>query len=144
MEHINKNDWILIGVILLIALVSSIGVTIYSSNNEETDGVATVYYNSDSILEISLVDGSYQIIDDSRVVSIDEENHIYHVLGSNSYGVYIQYEDNKVAVIDEESPKNICQYQGATNSSLYPLTCLPNNIVIVIEQSDSVEDVRTG
>lgn len=139
-----KNDYILIGIILFIGLVSSLVFTIIENNNKETNGIATVYYNNEQILEIYLEDGSYNIIDESRVISIDEERLEYHVLGSNPYGVTIQYKDNSVGVIDEESPKNICQYQGFSNSSLSPITCLPNSILIVIKANTSDVDTIGG
>ncbi len=139
-----KSDFYLIGSIVFIGIIFSILFTIIENNNIETDGTAIVYYNNDKVMEIYLEDGSYQVFDSSRVISIDDENFLYHVEGSNPYGVLIEYKDNSVAVIDEESPKNICQYQGYTNSSLTPITCLPNNIIIVIEANDSIVDTIGG
>lgn len=133
-----KSDIILILVILIAAI--STWVVFRQLNSESTleDGVAVVYYNSTKILEIELEDGSYKIYDPSRIIEINEDEFTYHVEGSNPYGVLIKYEANKVRVIDEESPKHICQTQGWTNSTLYPLTCLPNNIVIAIESGSYV------
>lgn len=139
-----KSDFYLIGIILTISLIATLIFTIIEKSNSETDGVAKVYYNSDVILEIYLTDGSYKIIDESRIISIDDEQFLYHVEGSNPYGVLIEYKDNSVGVIDEESPKNICQYQGFSNSSFSPLTCLPNNILIVIESNDKDVDTIGG
>ena len=133
-----KSDILLIAVILIAALGSWILFTQLNEDSMIEDGVAVVYYNSSEILEISLEDGSYKIIDPSRVINIDENLNTYHVEGSNPYGVLIEYKNNKVRVIDEESPKNICQVQGWTNSTLFPLTCLPNNIVIAIESTEFV------
>ncbi len=131
-----KADYILVGVVLILALISYIVLSIINNQSQVEDGIAVVYFKSDKILEIKLEDGSYRIIDPSRVLNIDETNYIYHVEGSNPYGVYIEYKDAKVRVIDEESPQHICQKQGWTNSTLLPLTCLPNNIVISIEVPD--------
>lgn len=130
-----KSDIVLICVIFVAALVS--WVVFRQINNESLveNGIAVVYYNSDKILEIQLEDGSYTIYDQSRIIEINESEMTYHVEGSNAYGVIIQYEDKKVRVIDEVSPKHICQTQGWTNSTLSPLTCLPNNIIVVIEAS---------
>ncbi|AIO18679.1 hypothetical protein KQ51_00799 [Candidatus Izimaplasma bacterium HR1] len=128
-----KSDIILITVILIAALSSWLIFRQLNSENTIEDGVAAVYYNSTKILEIKLEDGSYKIFDNTRIIEIDEDEFIFHVEGSNPYGVIIKYDNNRVKVIDEESPKHICQTQGWTNSTLYPLTCLPNNIVIAIE-----------
>ena len=139
---LKKGDLYLIAVLLLIGLVSLLVVTVLNNQNKQTDGVALVYYGNEVILEIFLEDGSYEVIDSTRIISI--ENNIFHVEGSNPYGVYIQYENNSVGVIDEQSPKHICQYQGFTNSSLSPITCLPNNIVIVIKANDTDLDTVGG
>ena len=141
----HKSDWILIISILVIAAVSFLIFRTVTNDSAVVDGVAIVYYNDQKILEIDLTNGNYKVYNEERVLDVDEVNNIYHVLGSNPYGVYIEYADNKVRVIDEESPKHICQTQGWTNSPLSPLTCLPNNIIIVIEAKDvNLPDDITG
>jgi hypothetical protein len=140
-----KTDWVLISILLFIAGVAFVILNFTENNNSLTDGIAIVYYNDEQILKINLEDGSYQILDSTRIIGIDEDRFIYHVLGSNPYGVYIKFDNHKVKVIDEESPKHICQTQGWTNSPLLPLTCLPNNIMIVIESSNNqLPDEITG
>ena len=122
--------------LLVIAIIGGILYFVFSQITESSalvDGTAEVYYNNDKILDIYLEDGSYKVYNEARIIDIDEENRLFHVEGSNPYGVYIEYKDNMVGVIDEESPKNICQKQGFSNSPLSPITCLPNNIVILIE-----------
>lgn len=144
-DIMKKSDVILIVVILVLALTSFLVFQKITNDSAATDGVAVVYYNNQKIIEIDLENGNYKIYNEDRVLSIDTENHIYHVLGSVDYGVYIEYKDNKVRVIDEQSPKHICQTQGWTNSPLSPLTCLPNNIIIVIEADrDNLPDDITG
>lgn len=141
-----KSDIILISVILFAALTSWFVFRQINNESSVADGVAIVYYNNDKILEIELEDGSYTIYDEARIIEIDVEEMTYHVEGSNPYGVVIKYEENKVKVIDEISPKHICQTQGWTNSTLSPLTCLPNNIIVVIEapSEGDVPDDITG
>jgi hypothetical protein len=140
-----KSDLILIVVLLAVAGVAFLLLRDLTGDTAMVDGTAVVYYNDERILTIDLEDGGYTIHNSDRVASIDEQENIYHVIGSNPYGVYIQYRDNKVKVIDEESPRHICQTQGWTNSPLQPLTCLPNNIIIVIEaKDDSLPDDITG
>ncbi|QMS84460.1 NusG domain II-containing protein [Candidatus Xianfuyuplasma coldseepsis] len=141
----HKSDWILIAVILIVAVSSFLIFRQVTNDNALVDGVAIVYYNNEKIVEIELEDGNYKIFNEDRVINIDEENDIFHVLGSNPYGVYIEYSEQRVRVIDEESPKHICQTQGWTNSPLSPLTCLPNNIIIVVEAKDpNLPDDITG
>lgn len=141
----HKSDWILIAVILIVAVASFLIFRQVTNDNALVDGVAIVYYNNEKIVEIELDDGNYKIFNEDRIINIDEENDIFHVLGSNPYGVYIEYNKQRVRVIDEESPKHICQTQGWTNSPLAPLTCLPNNIIIVVEAKDpNLPDDITG
>jgi hypothetical protein len=140
-----KSDVILIAVVLFVALTSFLIFKEVTNDSALIDGIATVYFNDERILEIELEDGGYTVYNDSRVLNIDSQANVFHVLGSNPYGVYIEYKENRVRVIDEQSPKNICQTQGWTNSPLSPLTCLPNNIIIIVEaDDDSLPDDITG
>jgi len=137
---LNKYDIVLVVVLLLISLGSYAGLYMYTSGSEITDGLATVYYKDEKILEIALEDGDYQIINADYVVNIDEEAFLYTVLGDNGH-VVIEYRENQVGVIDEISPQNICQKQGFSNSPLSPITCLPNQIVIIITAPKTDDDL---
>lgn len=135
-----RNDFILFGIVLFIGLASYIGMKIYENNTNLEDGTAVVYYFDNPVLEIELTDGSYTILDDESVISIDEENFTYTVKGypynsTTQNVVVIEYKDHRIRVIDEVSPQHICRKQGWSSSPLSPITCLPNNLVIVI-QSD--------
>ncbi|MCF7927246.1 MAG: NusG domain II-containing protein [Candidatus Izimaplasma sp.] len=124
--------------IYLIIFLVILGITSYfilgkiTNESSAVDGTANVFYNDQKILEISLEDGSYEIFDESKVVSINLAEFLYTVAGYNG-DVVIEYNDNKVRVIDEISPKHICRLQGYSNSPLAPITCLPNNIIIIIQ-----------
>ena len=136
-----KTDLILLGIVLLISLISYGVLKVVLDRSSTTDGIATVMYLDNPILEIFLEDGSYKVIDDEFVKSIDTSKLTYTVTGTNG-DVVIQYKDFKVRVIDEISPQNICQAQGWSSSPLRPITCLPNNVVIIIEadKGDSEPD----
>jgi hypothetical protein len=141
-----KSDIILIAILLVFATASFFIFRNITEASELVDGNAVVYYNNSPILSISLEDGSYDIVNNDRVIEIDESASTYTVLGTNG-DVVIEYGDNKVRVIDEISPRNICQIQGWSNSPLSPITCLPNNIIIIIESkqpNDDLPDDITG
>jgi hypothetical protein len=142
---LKKSDFILIIVIAIIALLAYFLMRQFLNSTNAEDGIAVVYYKDNPILEIYLLDGTYDIIDGSSVVSIDEDEFLYTVTGVNG-DVVIEYSNNKVRVIEEISPKHICRIQGWSSSPLTPITCLPNNIVIIIEAdtSDDVPDGITG
>jgi hypothetical protein len=136
-----KYDLILLGIIIVVSIISYGVLKVVLNQSSTNDGTATVMYLDNPILEIFLEDGSYNIIDDKYVNSIDEDRFIYTVTGTNG-DVVIQYKDFRVRVIDEISPQNICQAQGWSSSPLRPITCLPNNLVIIIEadQGDDEPD----
>jgi len=138
-DILNKYDIMLVVVLFILSLGSYAGLYMYTSASEMTDGLATVYYKDEAILEISLSDGQHKIINNQYIVSIDQESSLYVVLGDNGH-VVIEYRDHKVGVIDEISPQNICQKQGFSNSPLSPITCLPNQVVIIITAPRSDDD----
>ena len=140
-----KSDYILVVSIAVISLFAYLLMRQFLVSSNLDDGTAIVLYKDSPVLEIYLIDGTYEIIDLESIVSIDEENFIYIVTGING-DVVIEYKDNKVRVIDEISPKHICQAQGWSSSPLTPITCLPNNVVIIIEadKGDDEPDDITG
>jgi len=142
-----KSDFILLIVLGAFALIMYFGFNWYLNSNQTDDGTANVYYDDQLVLVINLVDGTYEVINDDYVLTthVDFIENQYVVTGTNG-PVVIQYKDNQVRVIDEDSPKHICQSQGFTSSPLLPLTCLPNKVVIIIKASSTTEepDIITG
>lgn len=134
-----RNDIILISSLFLIGLIGYLVIFALTNNKVVDDGIAVVYYYDEAILEISMADGSYNILKTSAVVTIDEDKGHYTVLGSNG-DVVIEFDKNRVRVIDEISPLNVCQNQGWSSSPLKPITCLPNNIVILVETKEFIPD----
>ena len=132
-----KSDLILLTSIALISLVAYFVLQITLNNSGLTDGVAVVVFQDERILEISLEDGSYKVLDDTIGITVDEDNNLYTIPDTNgTHDLVIEYKDNKVRVKEEVSPQNICSIQGWSNSPLNPLTCLPNNLVVIIEKSE--------
>lgn len=136
-----RNDMILIGSLFLVGLIGYLVIFSLTNNKVIDDGIAVVYHYDEPILEISLADGSYNILKSSSFVAVDEEKQHYTVLGSNG-DVVIEFNKNRVRVIDEISPLNVCQDQGWSSSPLKPITCLPNNIVILVQTKEFIpEDI---
>ena len=141
-----KNDIILMLIIIFVSLIGYGVLRIILVNSNTRDGTAIVYYHDDPILEIYLADGSYLVIDDQNVISIDEDNYLYTVSGSDGNVVVIEYNKYRVRVIDEVSPQHMCQIQSWSSSPLKPITCLPNNLVIIIEDDlgdDEPDDISS-
>lgn len=143
-----KTDIILLSVIGIVGLVAYIVLQFTINSSGLTDGVAVVVYKDERILEIDLEDGSYDILNKDLGITVDEENFLYTIPDTNgTHDLVIEYKDHKVRVKEEVSPQNICSEQSWSNSTLKPLTCLPNNLVVLIEKSEfdpNAPDDQTG
>ncbi len=60
---------------------------------------------------------------------------LYHIQGS--YGTLdVEVKDGKWHVINEECPNHICHGMGwASPDDLFPITCLPNEIYILVMET---------
>lgn len=115
----NKKDIILI----IVLIVFSIIILSFFSNNKSNK--ATVYYKNKEILNIDL--------------SLNKK---YEVNGTNGI-VKIIVNDNKIKVETENSPKHLCSKQGYISKSYETIVCLPNEIVIKIEDNNDI-DAKVG
>lgn len=69
---------------------------------------------------------------DAEILRIDMSiNNTYIVQGTLGE-VVIEVQDQRIRVERETSPYNLCSIQGWVSSSMVPITCLPNHIIIVI------------
>lgn len=115
----NKNDCILI-IVLIIVSICIFGLF----KLKEKDGsIAKVYYENELLLTIDLT------IDD-----------IYKVKGYNGF-VKIEVNNKKIRVLEEESPLHLCSKQGYISKSYETIVCLPNKIVIKIEDQMKLDGV---
>lgn len=118
----NKNDIKLV-IILLIFVLSIFGIMfLFRSKNEKK---ALVYYEDKLVLTIDL--------------SLPGEE-IYEVDGQLGK-VTIQKTDEQIRVKEENSPNHICSRQGYISESYEVLVCLPNKVVIKIEDKEQVDTV---
>ena len=104
----NKNDWVLI---IIILLISCFLFLIYFSN-KKTANIAYVYYADDLIMTIDLnIDNQYEVKGDNGIVKIEVSN-------------------NQIRVVEENSPRHLCSKQGFISNSGQSIICLPNKIII--------------
>lgn len=115
----NKNDLKLLFYLTIIVL----SLLLLTKLNSKKGNIAKVYYENREILKIDL--------------KINKE---YIVSGYNGE-VKIVVNDNKIKVASENSPLNLCSKQGYIESSNEVIVCLPNKIVIKIENSDEIDGV---
>ena len=118
----NKSDFALIG--FLIVIISLIFILLYFGNNKKVSN-AIVYYEDKEILKIDL-----------------SKDKIYTVKGYNG-DVRIKVKKKKIKVLKEDSPLHLCSKQGYISKSYESIICLPNKIVIKLENNSDI-DVIAG
>ena len=118
----NKSDKILLIIITIIILVIC---CITFSKKSDLPKKAMVYYQNDLVLSIDLTDDSVNTYE------------VDGLLGK----VVIEKNGSKVRVIEENSPNHICSKQGYIEESYEVLICLPNKIVIKIEDEEKIDTI---
>ena len=111
----NKKDIYLVIVVLIISLFCLFLIKI----NEKKGNTANVYYEDKLVLSIDLN---------------DKTKRTYEVEGYNGK-LSILTENGKVKVVEENSPKHLCSKQGFIENAFESIICLPNKIVIKIEDN---------
>ncbi len=142
-----KNDRILIIALLILSIGGLLTAYLIQNFAFEEGGLAVVYRENEEILQINLINGSYTIVNENFIFRPSEneinpiyqrcfnEPTIYCVQGRLGV-VVIEFQAGSIRVIEETSPQNICQLQGATNSPAKQITCLPNYVYIRVQVID--------
>lgn len=148
-----KNDIIFIAVLLFIGLLSLLGFKLYESNRATGNLYAKIFYQETLILMVDLQTYDYTVYQSPYRNQIDTgraEEGIFYVPGyimteaemaelweidpyaktNEIVGIKLKIEDEKISVDYQVSPKDLCELQPPTNSSLQPIVCLPNQLVI--------------
>lgn len=115
----NRNDIILIGVVLVAATI--LGGVLFL--NRQDGKVADVFYEDKLVLSVNLM--------------IDREYTVDGELGE----VILEVKDGKIRVKSENSPRHICSKEGYTSSQSKPIICLPNKIIIKVRDDDDIDGV---
>lgn len=116
---INKNDIVLIIILVTISILSIMFLNIKKEDNLK----ANVYYNNELILTIDL-----------------RKDNIYKVDGYNGK-VTIKVKNKKIKVINENSPLHLCSKIGYISKSHETIICLPNKIVIEIDGKKNIDTI---
>lgn len=116
-----KNDFILVGAMLLVALLLFFGMKIYQSQTTK-EGVVVVTVDGD-------VYGTYPL-------NKDMEEKI--VLEDGSYNLLV-IKDGKADVTDASCRDRICVDHRPVNKNGESIVCLPNKMVAGVENSEESE-----
>jgi len=111
--NMNSKDFKLITGLLILAFIMIILIYIFKDNGAKA---ANVYYKNQLVLTIDMT------------LKTTKE---YTVSGTNG-DVVILYDNGKIKVEEENSPRHLCSKQGWISQSYESIICLPNNIVINI------------
>ena len=120
----NRQDKIFIVLIAFCTLL----LLVFSDqifNISSRQAVAVVYYQSEEVARYDI-----------------EKDQVHSHQGSLGE-VVIEIKDREIRVVTENSPLHICSIQGWVKNMYVPIVCLPNEMVIQIEDDASRIDVET-
>lgn len=114
---------ILLGSILTLLLI-------YSNRNTSTNAslIADIYQNGTLLESIPLNDV--------------EKSYTFTVTGEDGCTNIIEVRNGSIGIISADCPDKLCVKQGFIDSSLLPITCLPNRVVIQIRTNKRNEDIN--
>lgn len=144
-----KGDFIFIGIVLILGVGALLGVRWFEASRETGETFAKVYYRDELILLIDLSTCEYHVYDTpyaDLVITDYAAEGIFYVPGTTTVDpdpeddrislprvrLEVDTEAASITVAYQESPRNVCELQGASDSSLKPLVCLPNELVVTV------------
>lgn len=113
----NRTALLLSGLILIILLISS-GALWYLNASEQNGTVAEIYQNGELIQTINL--------------DTVTEDYSFTVEGNNGIYNTIEVHHGEIGITEASCPDGLCINMGFIHSSSFPITCLPNKLVIKI------------
>lgn len=119
-----QKNAIFAGTLILILLVVSLTALFWHSRaNAGSRSLSALIYQDGQLLhdiDLSNVTESYQI-------TVTDDNRNYNI---------IEIRPGSIGIIEASCPDKLCVHMGFQESSLLPLICLPNRLVIRITISD--------
>ena len=111
-----KKEIIVVILIVVISIGSFLSYSHFQKDIDEGHGV--VYFQNKVVLEFDI-----------------NKDDTYYFLGT--YGdVYLEVKDSTWRITKEECPNHICSSMGwVTKDTFLPITCLPNEIMVVYEEN---------
>lgn len=117
-----KKAVLLAAVLLVIAILC--GIRIYAVSHSSTGNGQALYadiYQSGELLETIRLD------------TVTDE-YIFEVPGEGGASNTVCVRPGSIAIISANCPDQICVHQGFISTSLLPITCLPNRLVIRVKE----------
>ncbi len=125
-QKIRKRVLVLGILLVLILAASIISIIIIKKKSQKSTCYAEVYRDHELIetIDLSQVKEPYQV----KIEYGDED---YNVL---------EVRRGSIGIVDSSCPDHLCEHMGFIDSSLMPITCLPNHLVIRIVNEAEEED----
>ena len=126
-----KKAVLLAAVLLVIAILY--GIRIYAVSHSATGNGQALYadiYQNGELLETIRLD------------TVTDE-YIFEVPGEGGASNTICVRPGSIAIISATCPDQICVHQGFISTSLLPITCLPNRLVIRVREAAACLDDTT-
>lgn len=136
-DNSNTNKYkiyggIILGIIFVLAIVSICMLMRTSHKNSDS-------YISGTVAEIYQNGELYQTLNLDTCGDIN-----FTIYGDDGCFNTIQVQNGYIGITSASCPDKLCVHQGYINTSLLPITCLPNRIVIVVNgYDDSDTDIIT-
>ena len=119
-----RNDLILVGSLLLVAISALITINVISKNKNTSNLIATVSVQNTIVAVIDL--------------SKREDKH-YYVEGLHGQ-VHIHTKDGAIAILESNCPHQDCVHMGYVSDTSHPIICAYNAVYITIGVSPNDVD----
>lgn len=125
-QNYQKNAVLLVLLLIVLVLGSLLWLKDAAVRAESHRRLANIYQNGTLIRSIPLNEVS--------------DPYTFTVLGENNCHNEIEVRQGSIGIISADCPDKLCVQQGFIDSSLLPITCLPNHLVIQITEEDTGTD----
>lgn len=123
-----KKAVLLATVLLVIAILC--GIRIYAVSHSSTGNSPVLYAD---------IYQSGELLQTIRLDTVTDE-YTFEVPGENGASNTVCVRPGSIAIVSASCPDQICVHQGFISTSLLPITCLPNRLVIRVREEVSVPD----
>ena len=113
-----KNDIFVILILLIVALAFGLGYSIYQKQTT---------INPEAVITVDGLEYGRFSLDEPRTLRIDHKNGGYNV---------IVIADGAVDITEASCPDHICVNHRKAHKNKDTITCLPNNLIVTIENGE--------
>lgn len=113
-----------LAVLLLTVTIVCITAILYNKPADSTSLIAEIYQDGDLCQSIPLNEVT--------------ESYTLTFTGTNGGTNTVEVRPGSIGILSADCPDKLCVHQGFIDSSLLPITCLPNRLVIQIKENSII------